>query len=105
MSLGKLEAVASKLKDSQEAAARELVAAQTKAREDAAALEKAKEKAAHFRWVQFYTLRIDEFALYTQAKDLIWRQHASEFRVSLWGGHHTREYCSSSIGPTCDLRH
>jgi hypothetical protein len=49
LSLGKLEAVATKLKDSQEAAARELVAAQTKAREDAAALEKAKEKANHYR--------------------------------------------------------
>jgi hypothetical protein len=49
LTLGKLEAVATKLKDSQEAAARELVTAQTKAREDAAALDKAKEKANHYR--------------------------------------------------------
>lgn len=49
LALSKLEAVATKLKDSQEAAARELVQYQTKAREDAAALEKAREKANHFR--------------------------------------------------------
>lgn len=49
VTLSKLEAVAAKLKESQEAAARELVEAQTRAREEAAALEKAKEKANHYR--------------------------------------------------------
>lgn len=48
-SMSKLEALAAKLKDNQEATARELVDYQTRSRETDSAMEKLKEKVAHYR--------------------------------------------------------
>lgn len=57
LKLSKLEAVATKLRDTQEAAARELVEAQTKLREVNGQLDKAKDKAAHYRYDLFHMAR------------------------------------------------